>query len=119
MIWSVVRRLLGILLVLYGIAYVYARFNDYDIEYFDLPSIFHSPAMWIGLTALCIWSWLPVLEPVAPRQVSMAQEVPRQFVQPQQAQGQPFEMDGQWFIIWNEQYLIWSDETNSWAPYRG
>ena len=119
MIVQILRRLLGILLILYGIAYVYARYNDYDIEGFDLPAIFHSPAVWMTMTAICIWSWLPVMQPVAPRQVSMSQEVPRQFMTPQQVENQPFEMNGQWFIIWNGQYMAWSDEMNNWVPYRG
>jgi hypothetical protein len=119
MIVQILKRLLGILLILYGIAYLYARLTGYDIEYFDLPAFFHSPAMWMALSAICVWSWLPVMQPVAPRQVSMAQEVPRQYMTPQQAEGQAFEMNGQWFIVWNGQYLAWSDELNNWVPYRG
>lgn len=119
MMLSIVRRLIGIVLVVYGIAYLYATLTDYDIQNFDMPDIFHSPAMWMALGTICVWSWMPVMQPVAPRQVSMAQEVPRKFVSPEQGDEQPFEMNGHWFIVWNGQYMIWSDELNSWTPYRG
>ena len=119
MIERVLRRLLGIVIVVYGIIYLYARLTGYDADWFDLPDFAHSPAFWSGVAFVGVWCWLPILQPVSPRQVSMSQEVPRQFNTPSQTEGQPFEMNGQWFIVWNGQYLIWSDELGSYIPYRG
>ena len=57
-----------------------------------------------GMAFLGVWAWMPVLEPVGNKQVSLAQEMPRQFQSPEQVQNQPFEMNGMWCIIWNGRY---------------
>ena len=116
---NIARRILGLAVVGWTVAYFGAKYFEYDLPHFDLPSWFHSPAFWGGMTVLAIWSWLPVSQPVGPVNASLAQEMPRQFQQPQRIENEPFEMNGQWCIIWHGQYMIWSEETGQWVPYRG
>ena len=105
MIAAVLRRLLGIFIILFAIGYAYGRWKDYDISGFDLPEFTHTPAFWIGAAVVSVWCWVPVMQPVSPRHVSMSQEVPRQFSNPGEIQNEPFQMNGQWFIIWNGNYM--------------
>ena len=119
MMGMVLRRLLGIGLVLCALVYWSAKLFEYDLPDYDLPQWFHSPAFWGGVFALGVWSWLPVLSPVGNREVSLAQEMPRQFQSPEQVQNKPFEMNGMWCIIWNGQYMVWDDTAGQWVPYRG
>jgi|GEM_PF-5028628 len=119
MIGAVLRRLLGIFIILFGIIYAYGRWNEYEIEGFDIPGFMHTPAFWMGALVVTVWCWVPIMQPVSPRHVSMSQEVPRQFSNPGEMQNEPFQMNGQWFIIWNGDYMVWSDEAQQWMPYRG
>lgn len=119
MMFTVVRRLTGFAIVLFAIAYWGGMYIGYNLPKFDLPSWFHSPAFWGGMVVLAVWAWLPVLAPVGNKEVSLAQEMPRQFQSPEQVQNQPFEMNGMWCIIWNGQYMVWDEQTNQWTPYRG
>mgnify|MGYP001315412604 CR=1 FL=1 len=120
MIGIVIRRLIGIALAAMAITYWIAHWKSYDAPWFDVPTWIHSPAFWGGVAVVAIWAWLPVLQPVGNREVSLAQEVPRRFAEPTELpQNEPFEMNGQWCIIWNGQYMVWDTQQEMWVPYRG
>jgi hypothetical protein len=119
MLANIGRRLLGIAIVVFALAYFGMKWFDYDLPSIDVPAWVHSPAFWGTVSLVGIWCWLPVLQPVGAVSMSLAQETPRRFEQPQQIENEPFEMNGQWCIIWNGQYMTWSDEENQWVPYRG
>ena len=113
------RRLLGIAIVVFALAYFGMKWLDYDIPNIDMPLWIHSPAFWGVMSLAGIWCWLPVLQPSGVVSMSLGQETPRRFEQPQQIENEAFEMNGQWCIIWNGQYMTWSDEESQWVPYRG
>ena len=92
----ILRRIAGIILVGFAIAYWVAKWQGYDLPGIDLPQWMHSPAWWTGIAVVAVWAWLPVLAPVGNREVSLAQEMPRQFQSPQQIENEPFEMNGMW-----------------------
>ncbi len=119
MMFTIARRIMGIAIVLVALTYWGAKLFEYDLPDYDVPSWVHSPALWGGMAFLGVWAWMPVLRPVGNKQVSLAQEMPRQFQSPEQVQNQPFEMNGMWCIIWNGQYMVWDDTSQQWTPYRG
>jgi hypothetical protein len=119
MLANIGRRLLGLLIVVFTLAYFTMKWLDYDLPRIDVPSWVHSPAFWGVMSLVGIWAWLPILQPVEAVNMSLAQELPRRFEQPQRIENEPFEMNGQWCIIWHGQYMTWSDEENQWVPYRG
>ena len=119
MLSIVLRRLTGIAIALVALVYWGTKFYGYDLPGYDMPQWVHSPAFWGGMTLVGIWAWLPILSPVGNREVSLAQEMPRDFVNPQQVENKPFEMNGMWCIIWNGQYMVWDSQNNQWVPYRG
>ena len=100
-----------------ALAYWGTKVFEYDLPDYDVPSGFihlhlgRHGLPWCGLG--CPY-W-----PVGNKQVSLAQEMPRQFQSPEQVQNQPFEMNGMWCIIWNGQYMVWDDTSQQWTPYRG
>lgn len=113
------RRMIGLAIVGFTIAYFGMKWMNYDLPNLDAPKWVHSPAFWGTMAFLGIWAWLPLLQPVSPVKANLAQEMPRTFQQPERLENEPFEMNGQWCIIWNGQYMTWSDEENNWVPYRG
>jgi hypothetical protein len=122
MLTLILRRLAGIAAVLAAIVYGVAKLYEYDMPNFEAPSWVHSPAFWIGIALIAVWAWLPVLLPVGNREVSLAQELPRKYVDPKAMENEPFEMppgSGEWYIIWDGQYMFWDEQTDQWAPYRG
>ena len=119
MLFIITRRLTGIGIALAAIIYWGAKYLEYDLPDFDIPNWMHSPAFWGAMALVGIWAWMPILAPVGNKEVSLAQEMPRQFQSPEQIENEPFQMNGMWVIIWNGQYMEWDEQTNQWAPYRG
>lgn len=116
--WKLVaRRVVGILVVGFAVAYWAAKIGAYDAPSIDLPNEVHSPAFWGVMAVIGAWAWLPAMLPYGAKEVSLSQDR-RAFVNPNDVHNQPFEMEGNWFIIWNGNYLMWDDATSAWQPYR-
>ena len=112
----VLRRLLGIVIILAAAIYWGAKYLGYDAPWFDIPAWAHAPALWISLAVIGTWAFIPVMVPVNGREVSLATQN-QSFSMP--SEGKPFEFQGNWFVIHHGQYMIWSDETKAWIPYNG
>ena len=60
-VWLIVRRMFGIILVAIAAAYVTAMLAEWDIPWFDLPEQVHTPIVWGIYGLVTTWCLLPVL----------------------------------------------------------
>jgi hypothetical protein len=121
----VIRRLLGVILILAAVIYAAAMYYGYDVPQFDLPNWVHSPVFYAAYIFVTVWCWLPALVSTPSRRKVNLTPTNQGFEVPMEADksetwGKPFEMppgSGEWYIQGYGQYWQWDTETNQYQPY--